>query len=272
MDAPIKPATNYLIPTGEDDVARMHAFNAIFDVASMQWIEADRIDHGIQFLDVGCGPGELTIKIARALGEKSTVVGVDCSAEQLEVARKNAARAGVRNVRWIQKDIYDLSAYADQFDVVHCRFILCHLTDAAAAVKQLAGAVTKQGLLIMEEMTSNAPECVPSEPFSVRAWKGLVDVQHYIQGSNMEVGLALEDLVRQLGMTHIQIERPNPVASTSEQKGILPLVAQAAKSRLPDFTHGLIELWSEALTEIQNDATYSITFSNFIQIKAVKVK
>jgi SAM-dependent methyltransferase len=268
MDVADRPATNYLIPTGERDVARMHSLNATFDDESMNWIEAEWEVKKIRFLDVGCGPGELTIKIARALGDKSQVVGIDASAEQLAVAQRQAEKLGVRNIQWVQKDVYDLKDYKNQFDVVHCRFLLSHLKNVPEAIKNMAASVNKHGMLIMEELTSNDFVLLPEEPFCFKAWKGLIDLQHLIQGSNIGAGEALYDIAKGIGFTDIRVNHPSLRACTAEQKGFLPLVIDAAKARVPNCMHSLLDIWQEALAEIQNDENYTLVFDNFIQIKA----
>lgn len=66
------------------------------------------LDSASRVLDVGCGPGVLTIPLAKHVGE---AVGLDPDAEMLAVAGERAARAGVANVRWVRavaEDIHTL--------------------------------------------------------------------------------------------------------------------------------------------------------------------
>ncbi|MFN4173793.1 MAG: class I SAM-dependent methyltransferase [Parachlamydiaceae bacterium] len=62
--------------------------------------------------------------IAKKLGEKGNVVALDLSPEQIEVAKKNAIEQNVSNIEWKVGNIYDLTQYQAQFDIVHCRFVL----------------------------------------------------------------------------------------------------------------------------------------------------
>lgn len=50
-----------------------------------------------RLLDVGCGPGSLTLLLAPHVDE---VVGIDADADMLAEAARQAVRAGVRNVSW----------------------------------------------------------------------------------------------------------------------------------------------------------------------------
>ena len=67
--------------------------------------------HG-RLLDVGCGPGILTLPLARFFDE---AIGVDPDAEMLEVAARRAIGAGIGNVRWAQLRGEDLPAGLGSF-------------------------------------------------------------------------------------------------------------------------------------------------------------
>ncbi|WP_246842868.1 bifunctional 2-polyprenyl-6-hydroxyphenol methylase/3-demethylubiquinol 3-O-methyltransferase UbiG [Allokutzneria sp. NRRL B-24872] len=64
-----------------------------------------------RLLDVGCGPGSLTLLLANAFKE---VVGLDADAGMIDEAR----RAGVVNARWVRMRAEDLPADLGRFQVI----------------------------------------------------------------------------------------------------------------------------------------------------------
>lgn len=60
-----------------------------------------------RLLDVGCGPGTVTLGLARYVAE---AVGLDPDEDMLTEARRRAALRGVRNVRWVTGRAEDLPA------------------------------------------------------------------------------------------------------------------------------------------------------------------
>jgi ubiquinone/menaquinone biosynthesis C-methylase UbiE len=54
------------------------------------------VEGGSVIVDLGTGPGQLSIELCK-LVPQATLIGIDPSAEMLEVARRNAHRAGVSN-------------------------------------------------------------------------------------------------------------------------------------------------------------------------------
>ena len=85
-------------------------------------------------LDVGCGPGTITVDIARRVAP-GTVLGIEPVPEPLERARENAA--GLDNVDFAIGDVYALDHPDDTFDVVHAHQVLQHLTDPVAALREM---------------------------------------------------------------------------------------------------------------------------------------
>ncbi|MPQ98913.1 methyltransferase domain-containing protein [Modestobacter sp. I12A-02628] len=68
-----------------------------------------------RLLDVGCGPGSLTLLLAPWFAE---TVGLDADADMLREAERAAAAAGVRAVRWRQLRAEELPADLPPVDVV----------------------------------------------------------------------------------------------------------------------------------------------------------
>src|SRR6476660_7355285 len=60
---------------------------------------------GLRCLDVGCGGGDVTFELARRVGPRGWVVGVDIDAAKLDLARQDAAAEGMANVEFRMLDI-----------------------------------------------------------------------------------------------------------------------------------------------------------------------
>src|SRR5215468_938611 len=73
---------------------------------------------GLRLLDVGCGPGTLTVDLARRVAP-APVTGIDVSAEVVREARDHAAAAGAANVTFAVGDFREAGLAEGSFDVVH---------------------------------------------------------------------------------------------------------------------------------------------------------
>lgn len=104
-------------------------------------------------LDIGCGPGRGTLKLARRLRPDIEVVGLDVSLPMIEMARH--ARAGFPDVddrvRFVSGDARDLPFEDDAFDAVLGHSVL-YLIDDPVRVLHEASRVARPGgrVLFME--------------------------------------------------------------------------------------------------------------------------
>src|SRR5690606_25969038 len=88
---------------------------------------------GTSLLDVGCGPGTLTVDLAARVAP-GRVVGVDVTPQIVEQARAHAAQMGADEVTFFAGDVRTLSLPPASFDIVHAHQVLQHLSDPVAAL------------------------------------------------------------------------------------------------------------------------------------------
>lgn len=73
---------------------------------------------GETVIDLGCGGGIDAILAARAVAPAGEAIGLDTLPEMLDAAARNAAAAGVRNVRWLRGDMEAIPLPEGSVDVV----------------------------------------------------------------------------------------------------------------------------------------------------------
>lgn len=107
-------------------------------------------------LDVGCGPGTVTIDLASRV---SRAVGLDRAPTVLASARE-AAR-GVANVEFVEGDAYALPFDDASFDVVYAHQVLQHLTDPIAALREMRRVAKPGGYVAVRDADYSAMTWYP---------------------------------------------------------------------------------------------------------------
>ena len=123
---------------------------------------------GMSVLDVGCGPGTITIDLARFVAP-GRVLGVDVEAKVIEQARSDAERQGVDNVTFALGDVYDLPASppdapGEGFDLVHAHQVLLHLVDPVSALAKMLGSTRPGGIVAARDTDYGAMVWWPPDP------------------------------------------------------------------------------------------------------------
>ena len=106
------------------------------------------VREGDAVLDVGCGFGDTAIQLARRAGSDGNVIGIDCCEAFLEIARQDAAAAGLSNVTFINGDVQS-HAFAPDHDFVFSRFGTMFFENPVWGLKNMRAALRPGGLMTM---------------------------------------------------------------------------------------------------------------------------
>lgn len=114
----------------------------------------EKLQRGIDVLDVGCGSGLALVLLAETY-PNSLFTGVDISQEGLERGRQEAARRGVTNVRFEQRDASSMW-FTEQFDLVTTFDAVHDQRDPAATLKEIYRALRRGGDYLMQDIASSS--------------------------------------------------------------------------------------------------------------------
>jgi SAM-dependent methyltransferase len=129
-----------------DPVLQSHRWRTVENSAAYL---APQLRPGLDVLDVGCGPGTITVDLAARVAP-GHVVGLDISPAPLDEARALAKQEGLA-VTFEAGDVYAVQAPDDSFDVVHAHQVLQHLTDPVAALREMARVCRPGGVVAVRD-------------------------------------------------------------------------------------------------------------------------
>lgn len=159
------------------------------------------LTRGTEVLDVGCGPGTITLDFARHV-TPAQVVGVDRSDEPVKIAQAAADEAGVANVRFEQASVYELPYDDDSFDVAHTHQVLQHLTDPVAALREMRRVCRPGGLVAAREADFAAMAWFPRYA-ALDSWLSLYYKVARSNNTDPDSGRQLLALARKAGFDDI---------------------------------------------------------------------
>ena len=117
-------------------VRALEAFDEIPQLQELKRIARDMIRPGTSVLDVGCGFGLETVRLARIVGQRGHIAGVDKSEDFVAEAKRRAAASGL-TIDYRAGDAQALP-YADaSFDAVRAERLLIYLKNWEQAVADM---------------------------------------------------------------------------------------------------------------------------------------
>jgi SAM-dependent methyltransferase len=158
-------------------------------------------------LDVGCGIGAVTLKLARRVGPTGQAVGIDRDERCLELAQQEGDRHGLAPV-FRAASVDDLRE-EDVYDLVYSRFLLTHLPEPSRAVERLARAARPGGLVVVEDIEFAAHFCHPACPAFDR-YVSLYQQAVRRKGGDPEIGPRLMSLFLDAGLRRVDVEVVQP--------------------------------------------------------------
>lgn len=99
-----------------------------------------------KILDVGCGPGTISVDISQYVPE-GIVYGIDTEKELIDDARREAASQKVTNVDFRIGSATLLPFEDNVFDIVYAHQVLLHLSDPVQALSEMMRVVKKDGIV-----------------------------------------------------------------------------------------------------------------------------
>jgi SAM-dependent methyltransferase len=191
-----------------------------------------RLRQGMRVLDAGCGPGTITVGLARAVAP-AEVVGVDAEPGVLARARELAAAQAVGNVTFRQADVYALPFPDGDFDAVFAHTLLEHLRRPDAALRELRRVLRPGGLLGVRDCDWGSAVFWPPDPLVTRG-AALYARVWALNGGQPDCGRRLRALLREAGLTAVETSvsfRWDGTPASSRSFGRL----LAERLRLPNF-------------------------------------
>lgn len=143
-----------------ESVLRSHLSRTVDNSAAYL---AGYLEPGSHVLDVGCGPGTITVDIGARVAP-GRVLGIDNSLSPLDGARELAAQVGAENVTFAVADVYALDAADDSFDIVHAHQVLQHLGDPVAALREMLRVCRPGGVVAARDADYAAMTWYPADP------------------------------------------------------------------------------------------------------------
>jgi SAM-dependent methyltransferase len=107
---------------------------------------------GMTVLDIGCGPGRVTIPLARQVGPQGVVVAMDIQPGMLRLNQEKAQAASLTNIQYLQGGVGEGKLEHNLADRAVLVTVLGEIHEQEAALKEIYDALKPGGILSVTEI------------------------------------------------------------------------------------------------------------------------
>ena len=216
--------TDYVIRGGVEGRERLRVLSRVMQSTTLACLARAGIKEEMACLEVGCGGGDVAFDMARLVGPRGRVVGMDIDETQLELGRREAAGLELKNVEFRAGDITQ-STFAAEFDLVHARFVLTHLADPARALANMRGALRPGGVMVVEDIDFRGHFSYPESAALARYVELYSEIVRR-KGADANIGPRVPSLLTDAGFENVQMLVVQPAGMVGEVKLLTPITMQ----------------------------------------------
>lgn len=157
---------------------------------------------GTTILDLGCGPGTITLDLAERVAP-AQVLGIDVAPAAIEAAEAERARRGTSNAEFRTADLYALDVDDGAFDIVHAHQVLQHLADPVHALREMRRVCRPGGLVAARDSDYAAMTWHPADP-EIDAWLAMYETVARANRGEPDAGRHLLSWAQAAGFSDVQ--------------------------------------------------------------------
>lgn len=102
-------------------------------------------------LDAGCGPGRVTIPIAKATGPNGKVIAMDMQTSMLSKVQKKAEKENLNNIEYLHAGLGEGKLTANHFDRALLVTVLGEIPDEKRALQEIFKSLKPNGIISITE-------------------------------------------------------------------------------------------------------------------------
>ncbi|MCA9444093.1 MAG: methyltransferase domain-containing protein [Candidatus Omnitrophica bacterium] len=162
------PLTHYM---GREIAQTMHYSGAEWliretrekEESTQRFLKELRVEKGWTVCDLGCGNGYYSLPLARMVGEKGKVIGVDIQPEMLQMLMDRAKQRGIDNIEPTQGSVIDPNLEPNSIDLMILVDVYHEFSHPEQMLARIRESLKPTGQIALLEFRAEDPE-VPIKP------------------------------------------------------------------------------------------------------------
>lgn len=219
----------YVLGTGEAAADRLRLLDEVYGPSTRKMLLGAGLGPGTRALDLACGIGAVSCWMATQVGPMGSVVAADVNPDQLVVSKWHCAKCDHLPIDYIEASAYATGFPDECFDLVHMRFLLCHLTEPQKVLREAYRLLRPGGVLVCQDLHLSSIFSSAKSPAIARS----VEIAHATAnalGVNYDYGAKLPVDASHAGFQSVQVHLEQPAYFRGPEKRLWELTFAEAST------------------------------------------
>lgn len=187
-----------------------HELQRLIKQAEVGWmleskmLEKAGLREGMKTLDLACGPGVISSKMARVV-KPAEVLGLDLNKDLIKIANQYKEISGLSNLRFQKANVYDLKLATNDFDFAYARFLYQHLEQPELVAPEVYNGLKPGGIFCILDI-DDAWLTIYPEPPRFSEFKEAAALGQKANGGDRYVGRKLAYYLKEAGFKNVSTE------------------------------------------------------------------
>ncbi len=142
---------DYILGVNQTELERLEFQNSVWKKVTDDFFERIKIQTGWKCLDVGSGPGFVSMDLLKLVGDEGEVTALEPSEFYLNYFKDVCLKKNLKNVKFLHGKLEDVNPEKEYYDLIYLRWVIDFVPDPENFLIKLLGALKKGGLIAIQD-------------------------------------------------------------------------------------------------------------------------
>lgn len=192
--------SDYVLGVNQKELERLEFQHGVWKDVTNDFISRCGVSRGMKCLDVGAGPGFVSLDLLNIVGNDGEVTALEPSKLYSEYFQNLCKEKGITNTKFVSSNIEEADLPENYFDFVFVRWVIGFVPDPELFLSKIYSALKPGGTVAIQDYNYEGLTRYPQ----TEVFKDVPDaVRDYYRkgGGNPYIALKIPELFRKLGIT-----------------------------------------------------------------------
>ncbi|MEO8210351.1 MAG: methyltransferase domain-containing protein, partial [bacterium] len=141
----------YILGVNQTELDRLEFQHNVWKKVTDNFFDRINIQTGWKCLDVGAGPGFVSMDLRKLVGEEGEVTALEPSEFYLNYLKDKCKKNNFQNIKFILGNLEDVNLEEDYYDLIYLRWVIDFVPEPEKFLFKLLKALKKGGVIAIQD-------------------------------------------------------------------------------------------------------------------------